>query len=402
VDANLAKDEFLSRVSHELRTPLTAVIGFGQMLEDDEESLSPDQHECAHHIVHGGQHLLGLINDLLDISKIEIGHLTISVEPIAVREVVDDTVALVRSLAASREITISTDCPDHPMVNADRQRLRQILLNLLSNAIKYNRHAGHVTLTVAPHGDLTRISISDTGTGIPPEGLARLFQPFERLDAANTDVEGSGIGLALTKRLVEAIGGTIDVTSEVGTGTTFWVELTTTLAPSTRPAPAAAEATTTAAATSVAPDGPEAARRPDTAPAEATPAADGASRDGRLVVLYVDDSEVNVSFMQHLFHGRPERLEVASEGRRGLDLTRELHPGLVLLDLNLPDINGDEVLRMLKADPATAGIPVVIVSAEATPGRADQMLAHGASAFLAKPLDTVRLMKILDSVPEPA
>jgi signal transduction histidine kinase len=393
VDANLAKDEFLSRVSHELRTPLTAVIGFGQMLEEDEEGLSSENHECARHIVGGGRHLLGLINDLLDISKIEIGHLTISVEPIAVREVVDDAVALVRSLAASRSITLTTDCQGDPMVNADRQRLRQILLNLLSNAIKYNRHAGHVILAVAAGDDLTRISVTDTGAGIPPEGLARLFQPFERLGADNTDVEGSGIGLALTKRLVEAIGGTIGVTSEVGTGTTFWVELTTTLGSSPH-----FRATPTPVATA---QEPQADSPPDEPQSDASPPRADTPPDERPVVLYVDDSQVNITFVQHLFRDRPERLEVTTEGRHALDLAWELHPRLVLLDLNLPDINGDEILRMLKADPATAGIPVVIVSAEATPGRADQMLGHGASAFLAKPLDAARLVKILDAVPAP-
>jgi signal transduction histidine kinase/CheY-like chemotaxis protein len=393
VEANLAKDEFLSRVSHELRTPLTAVIGFGQMLEEDEEGLSPENHECARHIVCGGRHLLGLINDLLDISKIEIGHLTISVEPIAVLEVIDDAVALVRSLAASRSITLTMDCQGDPMVNADRQRLRQILLNLLSNAVKYNRHAGHVILAVAAGDDLTRISVTDTGAGIPPEGLARLFQPFERLDAANTDVEGSGIGLALTKRLVEAIGGAIGVESHVGTGTTFWVELTTTLGTSPH-----FRATPTPVATA---QKPQADSPPDEPQPDASPPRGDTPPDERPVVLYVDDSQVNITFMQHLFRDRPERLEVTTEGRHALDLARELHPRLVLLDLNLPDINGDEILHMLKADPATAGIPAVIVSAEATPGRADQMLGHGASAFLAKPLDAARLVKILDAVPAP-
>jgi signal transduction histidine kinase/ActR/RegA family two-component response regulator len=383
VEANLAKDEFLSHISHELRTPLTAVIGFGQMLE--EQDLSPDDHQCAHHIVHAGQHLLGLINDLLDISKIEIGQLTISVEPISVHEVIDDTVALVRSLAAGRSITITTGYQGDAMVEADHQRIRQILLNLLSNAIKYNRHAGHVDLTVTFGEELTRISVTDTGAGVSPEGLARLFQPFERLDAASTDVEGSGIGLALTKRLVEAIGGTIGVESTVGQGTTFWVDLSTSPGISLDPRP-----------TPATPQEPRADSPLDEAQADASPPPADTPPHQRPVVLYVDDSQVNIAFLQHLFRDRPERLEVTTEGRHALDLARELHPRLVLLDLNLPDTNGDEVLRMLKADPATADIPIVILSAEATPGRSDQMLAHGASAYLTKPLDADRLVEILD------
>jgi hypothetical protein len=223
VAATRAKDEFLFRLSHELRTPLTAVIGFGQLIE--EEDLPPETLDNAHRIVEAGHHLLALINELLDIAKIETGNLSVSVGPVLLDEVVVQSVALTQVAAASRAIGITTDVPDGVTVDADHQRLTQVLLNLLSNAVKYNSYAGRVHLAVEPRGAVARVSIADTGPGISPDDLERLFLPFERLGAEASDVEGSGIGLALSKRLVEAMGGSIGVDTDVGQGSTFWVEL---------------------------------------------------------------------------------------------------------------------------------------------------------------------------------
>lgn len=223
VAATRAKDEFLWRISHELRTPLTAVIGFGQLLE--EEDLSPENLDSAQHIVSAGHHLLALIDELLDIAKIEAGHLTISVEPVRVEAVITETTALVRSMADARSLVLASDCPEDLAVAADRRRLAQVLINLLTNAIKYNNPSGSVLVAATVRCDTVRISVTDTGPGISSADVDLLFRPYERLDAGGSDIEGSGIGLALTKRLVEAMGGTIGVDTAVGRGTSFWVDL---------------------------------------------------------------------------------------------------------------------------------------------------------------------------------
>jgi signal transduction histidine kinase len=226
IAATRAKDDFLSRVSHELKTPLTAMIGFAQLLEEDTD-LSPESRGDAEQIVTGGEHLHGLIEELLDIKAIEAGKLAMSIEPVRVGQSADDAISVVRSMPESSTITITTECPEDAVVAADRRRLREVLLNLLTNAVKYNRSGGHVGIFVEPRGDAVRISVTDTGPGIAPEDQARLFQPFERLAAADSDVEGSGVGLALTKHVVEALGGAIGVDSALGRGSTFWFTLPT-------------------------------------------------------------------------------------------------------------------------------------------------------------------------------
>jgi signal transduction histidine kinase len=223
VAATRAKDEFLGRISHEMRTPLTGIIGFGELLEDDD--LSPESLDIAGRIVRAGHHLVALIDELLDTARIEAGQVNITVEPVAVKPVVRDTIALVQSMASARSLGLTTDCPDGLLVTADRRRLTQVLINLLSNAIKYNRPDGSVHVAATPQGDTVRISVTDTGPGISDDNVAQLFKPFERLGAENTGIEGSGIGLALTKTLAEAMGGTIGVDTELDRGTTFWVDL---------------------------------------------------------------------------------------------------------------------------------------------------------------------------------
>jgi len=224
--ANLAKSEFLSKMSHELRTPLNAILGFGQLLELDD--LTSEQSESVHHMLRGGRHLLELINEVLDISRIESGNLSLSPEPVDLLEVVKDIVDLIRPLAAERQLTIQVLAPPDPdlTVQADRQRLKQVLLNLASNAVKYNRHAGtiRVACQATPDGRVV-VAVQDTGPGLSADKMARLFNPFDRLGAEETQVQGTGMGLALSKGLMEAMGGDLTAESVEGKGTTFTVEL---------------------------------------------------------------------------------------------------------------------------------------------------------------------------------
>jgi signal transduction histidine kinase len=222
--ATKAKDDFLSRVSHELKTPLTAMIGFADMLQESPD-LSPQSRQDAQRITSAGHHLHELIEELLDIKAIEAGKLAMAIEPLPLRPTLDETIALITPRAAQRSIDIDVHCPPNTQVAADPRRLREVLLNLLSNAVKYNNDAGHIDLTATPHDNHVRIAVTDTGPGISPQDQARLFQPFERLNAATTDVEGSGIGLALTKNVVQAMHGTVGIDSQPGHGSTFWIEL---------------------------------------------------------------------------------------------------------------------------------------------------------------------------------
>ena len=369
--ANRSKSEFLSRMSHELRTPLNAVLGFGQLLELDE--LTADQQHAVDQITKGGRHLLDLINEILDISQIESGHLTLAVEAVPLREAICESVDLVRPLAAERGVHLvdGTDSAGLDLVaQADRQRLKQILLNLLGNGIKYNWTGGSVAINVAPGTDgRARIEVSDTGPGIPAEHLDLLFTPFERLGAQRTTIEGTGIGLALSRRLAEAMGGTVGVQSTVGEGSTFWVEL-----------PAGA---------------PEAAPGPErgTAPPPGLPPLPAHAP----TVLHIEDKLANLQLIDRVLAHRPGlRLIPAMQGRLGLELARQHRPMLVLLDRDLADISGEEVLRRLRADPATATTPVVIISADAMPAQVRRLLAEGASAYLTKPIDVQQLLGIVD------
>jgi PAS domain S-box-containing protein len=372
-DANRSKSEFLSRMSHELRTPLNAILGFGQLLELDE--LTPDQREATTQILRGGRHLLDLINEVLDISRIETGSLALSPEPVAVADQLVDAVELMRPMADQHGIHLVADagrtCPDY--VFADRQRLKQVLLNLISNAVKYNRRGGTVALG-CEHGEGTvRIRVSDTGAGIPADRLAKLFTPFERLGAEQTGIEGTGIGLALSQRLAEAMGGELGVESTVGSGSTFWLELPTAEGPVER------------------------YERLTPPPMPAAPAV-GDQR----CVLHIEDNLANLRLVERILAQRSGlRVVAAMQGRLGLELAREHRPVLVLLDLHLPDMGGDLVLQRLRDDPATASIPVVVVSADATPRQAQRLLNAGAIAYLTKPIDVGALLRQVDTALAP-
>jgi signal transduction histidine kinase/ActR/RegA family two-component response regulator len=368
--ANHAKSEFLSRMSHELRTPLNAVLGFGQLLSM--RDLDEPERESVDQILKGGQHLLGLINEILDIARIESGKLALSLEPVQVSETVREALDLVRPLAAERDIEITVDLrAGDAHVIADRQRLSQVLLNLLSNAIKYNHARGSVRIGVDRASEETiRIEVADTGAGMSAEDLTRLFTPFERLGADERQISGTGLGLALSRGLVEAMGGVLGVESEPGIGSTFRIEL------------AATESQLVTA---------EDAEEPVVA-GEAL-----RSGDRRYTILYVEDNLSNLKLVQRILGERPDiHLIAAMQGRLGLELAREHRPDLVLLDLHLPDIQGDEVLARLQADPAFNGTPVVVLSADATKGRVQRLLDDGANAYLSKPIDVKQFIDIVD------
>ncbi len=365
--ANNAKSEFLSRMSHELRTPLNAVLGFAQLLEMDD--LTSDQSENVSQISKGGSHLLDLINEILDISQIETGRMSLSPEPVQVSEVIDAAVRLVRPLAEERSVQL-VPLPAQErdwFVVADRQRLKQILLNLLSNGIKYNRPGGSVSISlVEPTTGGLRIQVRDTGLGVAPDKLPLLFAPFERLGAEHTSIEGTGVGLALSRGLAEAMGGTLGVESALNRGSTFWVEL-----------PLADNPVDAVQLTSV----------DTTVP----------PRDESLLVLHIEDNPANVALVERVLAQRPEvTLIPAMQGRVGLDLARRHRPILILLDLNLADLPGTEVLSALRADPATADIPVVVVSADAMPRQIQRVLSSGAVAYLSKPIDIRQLLTLVD------
>jgi PAS domain S-box-containing protein len=376
--ANAAKSEFLSRMSHELRTPLNAILGFGQLLQM--QKLPAAQNDRIGHIVSAGRHLLDLINEVLDIARIEAGRVELSLEPVHVAETVGETLHLIRPLAAQKGITIDATSDSHPLhqehVMADRQRFKQVLLNLLSNAVKYNRPQGTVRLAYSEVGaNRLRIEVSDSGQGIPAEKLARLFVAFDRLGAEQSDVQGTGLGLALSKRLTEAMNGEIGVDSVPGTGTTFWIELPRARSQLEQYAPWT---------------------RRERAPAEME------LLSAVYTVLYIEDNLSNLTLIEHLLANHPEiKLITAMQGQLGLDLARQHHPDLIFLDLHLPDLPGWEVLRHLQAEESTSSIPVVAVSADATPRQVERLLKGGARAYLTKPLEVDRFHALLREILEP-
>jgi PAS domain S-box-containing protein len=372
VQANLAKSEFLSRMSHELRTPLNAILGFAQLLEMDD--LREDQREQAGYIVKAGRHLLSLINEVLDVSRIDAGTMSISPEPVNVDELVSGAVAMVRPLADENRVTIDASFEARDVhVEADQQRLNQVLLNLLSNAIKYNRDRGTVSVAIdvgerGPDARV-RIVVSDTGGGIPEERLGDVFAPFERLGAEAGPIEGTGLGLALSKGLVELMGGALTVQSEAGVGSTFTVELAR-----------------------VSEKTPVPARE-----AQAVPT--GLSQSTARI-LYVEDNLSNLKLVERIVSSRRSVvLQSAMQGSVGIDLARQQQPDLILLDLHLPDLSGEEVLRRLKADPRTANIPVIVLTADASRGQAERLKRIGAHLYVTKPLEiTAFLASIEDAL----
>jgi CheY-like chemotaxis protein/nitrogen-specific signal transduction histidine kinase len=365
-----ARSEFLSRISHELRTPLNAILGFAQVLELGD--LDADEKESVKQILKGGTHLLELINEVLEISRVDSGNMSVSVEPVSVNEIVSDALDLVGPLAAQHKVTLENrlngDGGRH--VHADQQRLKQVMLNLLSNGIKYNREGGSVIVSLddGPDGHVL-IAVTDTGRGIPEDKLAHVFSPFDRLGAEQTSIEGTGLGLTLSKLLVEAMGGTLDVESEPSVGSTFTVGF-----PESDAVPHSPKRESNGAVTHLERDRPSSA-----------------------TVLYIEDNLSNYNLVERLLAQRPNvGLLAAMDGSLGLELARQHRPDLILLDLHLPIMEGQEVLARLKADESTSDIPVVVVSADATAARVEDLLAAGATAFLTKPIEVKRFMAVIE------
>jgi PAS domain S-box-containing protein len=375
--ANRAKSQFLSHMSHELRTPMNAILGFGQLLESDiRHPLAAAQQRQVHEILRSARHLLDLINEMLDLGRIEAGELPVERVPVRLADLIDDCLGMVRPLAQAHGVTLLAPAPAllDEQVWADRTRLKQVLLNLLANAIKYNRPGGEVAITCSPEivgdgvGDsgALRIAVRDSGRGLTADEQQRLFQPFERLSASQTDIEGTGIGLALSQRLVHAMGGTIGVHSEAGRGSTFWVRLSRADAAAAPPAGA-----------------------PPGARALAPWPANGAQRS----VLYIEDNPVNVILMQAMLARLDGvRTVVAPLPLQGLEFALRERPDLVLLDIQLPGMDGFEVLRRLRANPRTQAIPVIAVSANAMQADIEAGHAAGFTAYLTKPIELELLL----------
>jgi CheY-like chemotaxis protein/anti-sigma regulatory factor (Ser/Thr protein kinase) len=336
------------------------------------DELSADQRESVGYIVGAGEHLLRLINDVLDISRIETGNLTLSPEAVLVDDVVDDVLDLVDPLAAQREIRCSAiPSGGDTYVMADRQRLKQVLLNLLANAVKYNHVGGSVTVSCdVTDAEHVRIKVTDDGPGIPANKRDRLFEPFERLGADQTNVEGAGIGLALSRRLAEAMDGVLDVESVEGQGSTFWIELALT-------------------------EGPVERHQRTVGSTSAPPAP---VTDTRHTMLYIEDNLANVKLIEHVIAYRPEiHLITAMQGRLGIEIAEQHLPELILLDLHLPDIGGEQVLAELRANPTTAATPIIVLTADATERQHARLIAAGATAYVTKPIDVRQLLELVDS-----
>src|SRR5450759_3707569 len=369
--ANLAKSNFLSSMSHELRTPLNAILGFAQLLEVGSPPPTAAQIVRLHQIIKAGWYLLELINEILDLAVIESGKLSLSREPVSLIDVMRECQAMIESQAQKRGIHINFLPFDNTwFANADRTRVKQVLINLLSNAIKYNREHGTVEVKcTASTPERIRISIKDSGAGLPPEKLVQLFQPFNRLGQETGTEEGTGIGLVVTKQLVELMGGTIGVTSTVGVGSEFWIELVRAATPQL----AAGNAM----------------------PAELAPQAQG---DAALrTLLYVEDNPANLMLVEQIIEGHPHiRMLGARDGNLGIALARAHLPDVILMDINLPGISGIEALKILREDPATAHIPVVALSANAMLRDIEKALEAGFFRYLTKPIKVNELMKALD------
>ena len=375
--ANAAKTEFLSRMSHELRTPLNAVLGFSQLLERSLEGT--DHLESVRHIRRAGRHLLDLINEVLDVSRIESGQISISLEPVRVSSIVSETTTLMQPLADEAGVSLLvTPGATDTHVHADRQRLRQVLLNLISNAIKYNRAAGSVWLSWNRSGALTTITVRDDGPGIAPELHERLFVAFDRLGAANSGIEGTGVGLAVTRALAELMHGSVFVDSRSGAGASFSVVLPS----SPGRAPIDGEPAAGEGAAATAPDlggGPDLGKR--------------------AIVLYVEDNEPNVQLVSSVVRLRPGwHLIHAGSCSLGLELARAHRPDLVLLDLHLPDGSGVDLLRALRRDEDLRDAPVVVLSADASRNQSRLLTDAGATGYLTKPIDVDELVALLDRV----
>jgi CheY-like chemotaxis protein len=372
--ANQAKSSFLSSMSHELRTPLNAILGFGQLCASETLPVTAEQRkEFIVHIVAAGKHLLLLINEVLDLAKVESGTIALSLEPISVAEVLKECETMIAPLAEARSVKLTFPENISLQVMADRTRLIQILLNLLSNAVKYNREGGAViVLCVMQDHRKIRLTVRDTGPGLDERHVAQLFQPFNRLGQEGGTEEGSGIGLVVSKRLVELMGGEIGVTSTVGLGSMFWIEL-----------PSVAVGLMTAD------------EMTDTANLQSEVTA---IKRKAATILYVEDNPANLKFIQKLVGFREDiDLLTAVNANLGIELARVHQPDIILLDINLPGLSGNEALGILRRDARTAHIPVIALTANAMPKEVKEGMERGFFNYLTKPINIDDFFTSLDA-----
>jgi CheY-like chemotaxis protein/two-component sensor histidine kinase len=370
----MAKSEFLSRMSHELRTPMNSILGFAQLLEMGELNVS--QKRGVNHILQSGKHLLDLINEVLDISRIEAGRLKISIEPVQLKGVFDEMMDIINPLAIKKliEIKLIYSNRNQLYVSADRQSLKQVLLNLLNNAIKYNNEGGSVEIkteliTNKKDTAFVRVSITDTGVGIKQEDISKLFIPFERIGAYNTQIEGTGLGLSVVKKLVEVMNGSCGVDSTIGQGSTFWFEL-----PQTNNPKALFEDSDT------------------------TKEMKNEMNEKRGTVLYIEDNLSNIELVEQILATKRPYLNLITNmsGMETVNLAIKHKPDLILLDLNLPDIDGSEVLTLILGNDKTKNIPVVILSADGMQHQVNKLIKLGAKKYLTKPFNISDLLYLID------
>jgi len=370
--ANLAKSDFLSSMSHELRSPLNAILGFAQLMDTDTVPPTATQKESIAQILQAGWHLLKLINEILDLAKVEARQVPLSEEPVSLAEVMAECLGMIEPQLHARGIRLIAPTLGMPsFVRADRTRLKQVLINLLSNAIKYNSKAGVIEVTCVERiPGRTRVSIRDTGEGLSAEQLKQLFQAFNRLGQEAGSEEGTGIGLVVAKRLVELMGGTIEVESTVGVGSVFWFELNAVAEPSLASSIAEAAASTEA-------------RLSDA--------------DCLHTLLYVEDNPANMKLVEQIISRHPDmRLLTAVNGKLGIQLARDRQPAVILMDINLPGINGFDAMKILRGDPLTAHIPVIAISANAMPLDIERGLRAGFFRYLTKPIKVTEFIEALD------
>lgn len=375
--ANRAKSEFLSSMSHELRTPLNAIIGFGQLLAGSAGEVRPERRqEYVEHIVDAGKHLLTLINEILNLARIESGHVELSLEPVPMDGVMDECRQMMEPLATQRGIALRFESDSGAVAHADRMRLKQVLLNLVSNAIKYNRPGGSVTVSSELTDDRqVHVAVRDTGAGLAPEQVKALFQPFNRLGQEAGPEQGTGIGLVVTQRLVELMGGRVGVHSTPGQGSVFWVELQVS----------------------------ESLSQPRTNAGRADLQLTDVREGPPATVLYVEDNPASLRLVEELLGTRRGlRLLTANNGRAGVELALAEMPDVILMDNNMPLMSGREAQALLKLDPRTAHIPVIALTANAMPDASRASLEAGFFRYLTKPLDAGEFMKALDSALEAA